>query len=47
MLITNSDVDMYEDDSTATATAKTTHDQELNAQLNQEIRTWCNENHRW
>ncbi len=32
MSITNSNVDMYADDSTATATAKTT--QELNVQLN-------------
>ncbi len=46
MSITNSNVDMYADYSTATATAKTT--QELNVQLNQdatEINTWCSDNH--
>ncbi len=46
MSITNSNVDMYADDSTSTATAKTT--QELNVQLNQhatEINTWCSDNH--
>ncbi len=37
---------MYAEDSTVTATAKTT--QELNVQLNQdatEINTWCSDNH--
>ncbi len=34
MSITNSNIDMYADDSTATATAKTTQD--LNIQLNQD-----------
>ncbi len=46
MSITNSNVDMYADDSTATATAKTT--QELNVQLNQdatEINIWCSNHH--
>ncbi len=46
MSITNSNVDMYADVSTATATAKTT--QWLNVLLNQErteMNTWCNDNH--
>ncbi len=46
MPITNSNVDMYADDLTITATANTT--QELNVQLNQdttEINTWCSHNH--
>ncbi len=43
---TNSNVDMYAYDSSATATAKTT--QEFNVQLNQdasEISRWCSDNH--
>ncbi len=46
MSITNSNVDMYADDLTATATANTT--QELNVHLNQdatEVNTWCSDNH--
>ncbi len=46
MSITNRTVDMYADDSTATATANTT--KELNVQLTQnatEINTWCSDNH--
>ncbi len=46
MSITNSNVDIYADDSTATATATTT--EEVSVQLNQdatEIKTWSSYNH--